>query len=43
MNGSPLILQVKRRMLEVCPVGEGDQVLDVGCGLGHEVRSLAAG
>ena len=33
MNGSPLILQVKRRMLEVCPVGEGDQVLDVGCGL----------
>jgi len=41
MNGSPLILQVKRRMLEVCPVGEGDQVLDVGCGLGHEVRSLA--
>jgi ubiquinone/menaquinone biosynthesis C-methylase UbiE len=38
---SPLIQRVKRRMLEVCPVGQGDQVLDVGCGLGHEVRRLA--
>lgn len=38
---SPLIQQVKQRMLDACPVGEGDQVLDVGCGLGHEVRRLA--
>jgi ubiquinone/menaquinone biosynthesis C-methylase UbiE len=40
-DGNPLIQQVKRRMLDACPVGAGDQVLDVGCGLGHEVRRLA--
>jgi ubiquinone/menaquinone biosynthesis C-methylase UbiE len=38
---SPLIQQVKRQMLEVRPIREGDQILDVGCGLGHEVRRLA--
>jgi ubiquinone/menaquinone biosynthesis C-methylase UbiE len=38
---SPLIQQVKQRMLETCPVQAGDQVLDVGCGLGHEARRLA--
>ena len=38
---SPLIQQVKRHMLDTCPIGVGDQVLDVGCGLGHEVRRLA--
>ena len=37
----PLAHQLKRRMLDVCPVRAGDQVLDVGCGLGHEVRRLA--
>jgi len=41
MNTSPLILQIKRQMLELRPVGEGDQVLDVGCGLGHGVFRLA--
>src|SRR5437660_12801715 len=28
MNGSPLIQQVKRQMLEVRPVGQGDHILD---------------
>jgi ubiquinone/menaquinone biosynthesis C-methylase UbiE len=40
-DDSPLIQQVKREMLDACPVGEGAQVLDVGCGLGHEVCRLA--
>jgi ubiquinone/menaquinone biosynthesis C-methylase UbiE len=40
-DANPLIQQVKRRMLEVCPVDPGDQVLDVGCGLGHEARCFA--
>jgi ubiquinone/menaquinone biosynthesis C-methylase UbiE len=41
VDESPLIQQVKAQMLEVCPVAAEDQVLDVGCGLGHEVRRLA--
>lgn len=28
-------------MLDLCPVHAEDQVLDVGCGLGHEARRLA--
>jgi ubiquinone/menaquinone biosynthesis C-methylase UbiE len=41
MDGNPLIQQVKRQMLDACPVRAGDHVLDVGCGLGHEARRLA--
>jgi ubiquinone/menaquinone biosynthesis C-methylase UbiE len=41
MDGNPLIQQVKRQMLDACPVREGDHVLDVGCGLGHEALRLA--
>ena len=28
-------------MLDLCPVGAGARVLDVGCGLGHELMRLA--
>jgi len=41
VDGNPQIQEIKQRMLDVCAVGAGDQVLDVGCGLGHEVRRLA--
>ena len=41
VDGHPLAQQLKGRMLEMCPVAAGDQVLDVGCGLGHEVCRLA--
>lgn len=40
-DAHPVIRKIKQRLLAVCPVGDGDQVLDVGCGIGHEVRRLA--
>jgi ubiquinone/menaquinone biosynthesis C-methylase UbiE len=40
-DGHPLIQDVKRRMFDLCPVREGESILDVGCGVGHEVLRLA--
>jgi len=40
-DGNPQLQEIKRRMLDLCPVRAGDRVLDVGCGFGHEVRRLA--
>lgn len=40
-NENPSILAYRRRMDELCPVETGWHILDVGCGLGHEVLRLA--
>jgi ubiquinone/menaquinone biosynthesis C-methylase UbiE len=40
-DASPLIQDIKRRMLESCPINAGDRLLDVGCGLGHELQRMA--
>lgn len=38
----PAVSGFRDRMLELCPITNGLRVLDVGCGLGHEVRRLAS-
>lgn len=35
------VKECKRLMLELCSVGEGDRILDVGCGVGTEVSRIA--
>jgi ubiquinone/menaquinone biosynthesis C-methylase UbiE len=40
-DAQPPIQAVKRRMLGLGPVGPGDRVLDVGCGIGLETARLA--
>jgi ubiquinone/menaquinone biosynthesis C-methylase UbiE len=37
----PAVQEIKRQMLALGPVEAGDRVLDVGCGIGLEVRRLA--
>jgi ubiquinone/menaquinone biosynthesis C-methylase UbiE len=39
-DSHPRIQEVKRRMLDLCPVQEGQAILDVGCGIGHEALRL---
>ena len=41
IDAHPLTAQLKQSMLELCPVGAGDRILDVGSGVGHEVLRLA--
>ncbi|HEX2690815.1 MAG TPA: methyltransferase domain-containing protein [Kofleriaceae bacterium] len=40
-DGLEPIKQIKRLMLDVRPPEDGDRILDVGCGIGHEVQRLA--
>ena len=41
VNTNPSILSYRERLTEICSVGSGHRVLDVGCGLGQEVQRLA--
>src|SRR5262249_24707345 len=40
-GAQPSIQAIKRQMLALGPVGKGDRVLDVGCGIGIEAARLA--
>jgi ubiquinone/menaquinone biosynthesis C-methylase UbiE len=42
VSGVERIRQIKRRSYELMQVRSGDHVLDIGCGLGDDVRALAA-
>jgi ubiquinone/menaquinone biosynthesis C-methylase UbiE len=41
IDRNPLAQEIKGHMLDLCPVRIGDRVLDVGCGLEHELLRLA--
>jgi ubiquinone/menaquinone biosynthesis C-methylase UbiE len=40
-DAQPAVQEVKRQMLMLGPVGAGDRILDVGCGIGLETVRLA--
>lgn len=40
-NADPFTLRYKRRTFELLNLASGDRVLDIGCGLGADVRSMA--
>jgi ubiquinone/menaquinone biosynthesis C-methylase UbiE len=41
VDGLPHVQAIKRRMTDLLGPGAGQHLLEVGCGMGHEVRRLA--
>jgi len=41
VDGLPQVQAIKRRMAELLGPSAGQHLLEVGCGMGHEVRRLA--
>lgn len=38
----PAVQAYRKQMMELCPPADGQQILDVGCGLGHSALHLAS-
>jgi hypothetical protein len=41
VDGLPHVQAIKRRMTELLGPSAGQHLLEVGCGMGHEIRRLA--
>jgi len=41
VDGLPQVQAIKRRMAELLEPGAGQHLLEIGCGMGHELRRLA--